>query len=322
MSPVQRLPTDPAAGPDQPASPWPDHQSTGLGHLHRRGERRSRPPIPPPRTASPETAERSTVTSTRIPITSGARGMSDLRIAVLGLGMMGAFHVDLLTSSIKGATVTVVNDFVPAKAEEVAARIGARVVADPIAAINDPEVDAVLLATPGQHPLRAGVRLPGRRQAGAVREAAHDRRRDVVRAGAEGGGPGADPGAGGLHAPLRRRVRRAQEPDRLRWSRPSPAAALHPPQPGRAGPLQLRVHDQGLGRARGRRHPLPVGQRDHQRPGAGRRGDRRGTRGHPRPDAGGLRDRRRSAGHRRDLRPLAGSRTRCGPRPWASGGAP
>jgi myo-inositol 2-dehydrogenase/D-chiro-inositol 1-dehydrogenase len=75
--------------------------------------------------------------------------MSDLRIAVLGLGMMGAFHVDLLSSSIKGATVTVVNDFVAEKAEAVAARIGARVVADPIAAINDPELDAVLMATPG-----------------------------------------------------------------------------------------------------------------------------------------------------------------------------
>lgn len=75
--------------------------------------------------------------------------MSDLRVAVLGLGMMGAFHVDLLTTSIRGVTVTVVNDFVTAKAEETAARIGARVVADPIAAINDPQVDAVLLATPG-----------------------------------------------------------------------------------------------------------------------------------------------------------------------------
>lgn len=75
--------------------------------------------------------------------------MSDLRVAVLGLGMMGAFHTELLTSSIRGVTVRVVNDFVPAKAEEVAARIGARVVIDPIDAINDSEVDAVLIATPG-----------------------------------------------------------------------------------------------------------------------------------------------------------------------------
>ena len=75
--------------------------------------------------------------------------MSDLRVAVLGLGLMGSFHVEVLTSRIRGVRITVVNDFIQAKAEEVAARIGARVVADPIAAINDPEVDAVLLATPG-----------------------------------------------------------------------------------------------------------------------------------------------------------------------------
>ena len=42
-----------------------------------------------------------------------------------------------------------VNDYFAEKAEEVAASVGARVVADPIAAINDPEVDAVLIASPG-----------------------------------------------------------------------------------------------------------------------------------------------------------------------------
>ena len=62
---------------------------------------------------------------------------------------MGSFHTELLTSRIRGVQVTVVNDFVQAKSEEVAARIGARVVADPIEAIKDPAVDAVLLATPG-----------------------------------------------------------------------------------------------------------------------------------------------------------------------------
>lgn len=75
--------------------------------------------------------------------------MSDLRVAVLGLGLMGAFHTELLTSSVRGAAVTVVNDFITEKADEAAARIGARAAADPIAAINDPDVDAVLLATPG-----------------------------------------------------------------------------------------------------------------------------------------------------------------------------
>jgi myo-inositol 2-dehydrogenase / D-chiro-inositol 1-dehydrogenase len=74
---------------------------------------------------------------------------SELRVAVLGLGMMGGFHADQLSRFVKGARVTVVNDNVSAKADAVAARIGARVVADPLAAIADPEVDAVLLATPG-----------------------------------------------------------------------------------------------------------------------------------------------------------------------------
>jgi myo-inositol 2-dehydrogenase / D-chiro-inositol 1-dehydrogenase len=76
--------------------------------------------------------------------------MSDeLRIAVLGVGMMGAFHVDALSKRVRGAKVTVVNDFLADKAAEVAGAVDARVESDPIAAINDPDVDAVLLASPG-----------------------------------------------------------------------------------------------------------------------------------------------------------------------------
>lgn len=75
--------------------------------------------------------------------------MSDLRIAVLGVGMMGAFHADALSSRIRGARVTVVSDFFAEKAAEVAARVGARVEGDPIAAIHADDVDAVLIATPG-----------------------------------------------------------------------------------------------------------------------------------------------------------------------------
>ena len=74
---------------------------------------------------------------------------ADLSIAVLGVGMMGAFHVEALSRRVRGVQVTVVNDYFAEKAEEVAASVGARVVADPIAAINDPEVDAVLIASPG-----------------------------------------------------------------------------------------------------------------------------------------------------------------------------
>ncbi|MBT2273601.1 Gfo/Idh/MocA family protein [Rhodococcus qingshengii] len=75
---------------------------------------------------------------------------NELRIAVLGVGMMGADHVARISSKIARARVAVVNDYFTDKAEELAASIpGARVVNDPIDAIADPEVDAVLLATPG-----------------------------------------------------------------------------------------------------------------------------------------------------------------------------
>ena len=72
-----------------------------------------------------------------------------LRIAVLGVGMMGACHVDALSKRVRGARVVVVNDFFADKAATVAGSVGARVVADPIEAVRDPEVDAVLIATPG-----------------------------------------------------------------------------------------------------------------------------------------------------------------------------
>jgi len=73
----------------------------------------------------------------------------DLRIAVLGVGVMGAFHVDALSRRVRGAKVAVVNDFLADKAAEVASVVGARAESDPMAAINDSDVDAVLLASPG-----------------------------------------------------------------------------------------------------------------------------------------------------------------------------
>jgi myo-inositol 2-dehydrogenase/D-chiro-inositol 1-dehydrogenase len=76
--------------------------------------------------------------------------MSDLRIAVLGVGIMGADHVARITNRISNARVVVVNDYLSEKAEQVAASVpDARVVGDPLDAIADPDVDAVVLATPG-----------------------------------------------------------------------------------------------------------------------------------------------------------------------------
>lgn len=74
----------------------------------------------------------------------------DLRIAVLGVGLMGADHVARIQSKISGARVAVVNDYITEKAEEIAAGIpGCRAITDPLDAIADPDVDAVVLATPG-----------------------------------------------------------------------------------------------------------------------------------------------------------------------------
>jgi len=85
----------------------------------------------------------------------------DLRIAVLGVGIMGADHVDRITNKIGGARVTVVNDYSLARAEEIAALTpGARVVVDPFDAIAAEDVDAVVLATPGPTPEKPGPSLP------------------------------------------------------------------------------------------------------------------------------------------------------------------
>jgi myo-inositol 2-dehydrogenase / D-chiro-inositol 1-dehydrogenase len=76
--------------------------------------------------------------------------MSELRIAVLGIGVMGADHVARITSRISGARVAVVNDYLTEKAEQIVASVpGARVAGDPLDAIAADDVDAVLLATPG-----------------------------------------------------------------------------------------------------------------------------------------------------------------------------
>jgi myo-inositol 2-dehydrogenase/D-chiro-inositol 1-dehydrogenase len=76
--------------------------------------------------------------------------MTELRVAVLGVGVMGADHVARIQSRISGARVAVVNDYVTEKAEQIAAGIpGCRAIADPLDAIADADVDAVVLATPG-----------------------------------------------------------------------------------------------------------------------------------------------------------------------------
>lgn len=77
------------------------------------------------------------------------QGNRDLRIAVLGLGVMGSFHTRALTSLVRGARVSVVNDFLTERAEQLAGELGARAVVDPLEAVKADDVDAVLIASPG-----------------------------------------------------------------------------------------------------------------------------------------------------------------------------
>lgn len=75
---------------------------------------------------------------------------TDLRVAVLGVGLMGSYHVDALSNRVRGARVSVINDFSSDRADAIAAAApGSRVVADPFEAIAAEDVDAVIIASPG-----------------------------------------------------------------------------------------------------------------------------------------------------------------------------
>lgn len=72
-----------------------------------------------------------------------------LQIAVLGVGKMGSFHAEVLSNRVHGARVSVINDFDADRAATIADAVGARVEADPFAAIAADDVDAVVIASPG-----------------------------------------------------------------------------------------------------------------------------------------------------------------------------
>jgi myo-inositol 2-dehydrogenase/D-chiro-inositol 1-dehydrogenase len=72
-----------------------------------------------------------------------------VRVGILGVGVMGSDHARILASQVPGAAVQAIYDADPKRAEAVAAEIGAgRVVADALALVQDPSVDAVLVASP------------------------------------------------------------------------------------------------------------------------------------------------------------------------------
>ena len=74
----------------------------------------------------------------------------DLRIGVIGVGMMGADHAERVVNRVAGARLVAVSDPDTARAADLAAAFdGVRSVGDPLDLIADPEVDAVVIASPG-----------------------------------------------------------------------------------------------------------------------------------------------------------------------------
>ena len=70
-----------------------------------------------------------------------------LRIAVIGAGIMGADHVSTLHRFVSGAEVQVAADVDLSRAELAVASMDAWATDDPLAAIADPEVDALVIAS-------------------------------------------------------------------------------------------------------------------------------------------------------------------------------
>ncbi|MEU1787935.1 Gfo/Idh/MocA family oxidoreductase [Streptomyces sparsogenes] len=73
-----------------------------------------------------------------------------LGVAVIGTGMMGADHVRRIDEVISGARVAAVVDIDEARAKHIAHGVeGCQAYTDPAAAMAAPDVDAVLIASPG-----------------------------------------------------------------------------------------------------------------------------------------------------------------------------
>ncbi|MDX3004442.1 Gfo/Idh/MocA family oxidoreductase [Kribbella solani] len=75
--------------------------------------------------------------------------MSELRVGIVGVGVMGADHAERVARKTSGARLVAVSDPDQKRAEGIAARLGARAIGDPLELIAAADVDAVILASPG-----------------------------------------------------------------------------------------------------------------------------------------------------------------------------
>lgn len=76
---------------------------------------------------------------------------SPVRVALIGAGRMGSFHAASLARRIPGAALIAIADPAPDAARRLADTVGSpRAVTDPAEVIADPDVDAVVIASPAR----------------------------------------------------------------------------------------------------------------------------------------------------------------------------
>src|SRR4051794_5157200 len=76
-----------------------------------------------------------------------------VNVALVGAGLMGSFHAETLAHRLPGARLAVIADADETKARELIGHLGlddTRYERDPQAAIDDPSVQAVAIATPAR----------------------------------------------------------------------------------------------------------------------------------------------------------------------------
>jgi myo-inositol 2-dehydrogenase / D-chiro-inositol 1-dehydrogenase len=72
-----------------------------------------------------------------------------VRVGVIGAGMIGTYHIERLAQQHSGARVVAVSDVARDRARRIAGMVGATAHADAHDVVNDEDVDAVVIASPG-----------------------------------------------------------------------------------------------------------------------------------------------------------------------------
>ncbi len=72
-----------------------------------------------------------------------------VRVGVVGVGIMGTDHAERLAARVAGAGLVAVSDADAARAGALAERLGVAAYDDPLDLVSAPEVDAVVIASPG-----------------------------------------------------------------------------------------------------------------------------------------------------------------------------